>query len=272
MSRLFTSGVLLIFTAIFFTGCELTDQSEFQPRMVFHCLLRTGENQLRAKVNHTYKINQPFDSTFTGASILLSSRTGQWTFTYNGGDSYITTTPVQVDTGDTWQVLVTHPDYDTIQATTTVPGNFTITYPGPGDTVSINDSMVWTRSRGAMGYYMAFRELESRDTFYWDVLIPNDSFGSNYDSLFVRLPVMFFLYTMSPPPDSPPRACTLRLWALDTNYYFWIMDDRTGLGTGENTPLSRVHGGLGVLGSAVEQILPLFVRGDTALPPRRRQD
>ncbi len=261
---LFSSLALLLLLSL--AGCPFPGDTEFQPQLVLHCLLRTGTSPVRAKVNHNYKIDQPFDSVFADARIVITSRAGQWSFNHIAGDSYTTTVPVPVQSGDTYQIVVTHPDYDTIRATTVVPGPFTITYPRPGDTVSINDSMVWTRSQGANGYYMAFREPSARDTFYWDILIPNDSFGEFYDPHFVRIPAMFFLYTMMPPPDSPPRACTLRLWALDTNYYYWIDEGRIA-GDGESLrSRSRIFGGLGVFGSAVAEELPIFVRSDTFIP------
>lgn len=242
-----------------FCACELTPDQPFAPQLVIHSLLRTGENPARARVNRSYKLNEKYDSIFPHARLKIISQLGEWQFAYAGGDSYLTPEPVPVASGDTWLFIATHPDLDTVRGKTVVPQPYEIIFPRAGDTVSASDSMVWTRSRDAKGYFLSFRQIEDIDTFYFDALIPNDSFDITYDSLLVRIPSMFFLYIVAPPLDSPPKPCTLWVWSLDTNYYDWVLG-ATGL-TGKES--MHLTGGLGVFGSAVERCLLLFVRGDT---------
>ncbi len=252
--------VLMLFFALL--ACESPPPARFSPQLVVHCLLRAGEAVVFARVNRTYDLKERFNPVFPDARVRIFCHE-DYLLRYGAGDTYYTDQPVPVNTGDTWQIQVVKSGFDTVWGRTVVPAGFDIGFPRNGDTVSIADSIVWSRSRNACGYYLSFRQIIEGDTSYLDALIPNDSFGINYDPLFVRIPRMLFLTLVAPPPDSPPRPCTLWVWALDTNYYHWV---RGGFGLGDS---SRVTGGLGVLGSAVERWRVVFVRGDTTVNLRR---
>jgi hypothetical protein len=253
------AGLLFIVALLFLAACELTPEQPFTPKLVVHCLLRAGENPARVRVNRSYRLGEKYDSIFPLARVSISSGRGEWRLTYAGADSYISTGPVPVQTGDSWLLLATHPELDTVRARTIIPQPYEILFPRPGDTVSVRDSMVWTRSQTAKGYYLSLRRVRDLDTSYLDALIPNDSFDITYDPLLVRIPAMFFLLLVAPLPDSPPRPCTLWVWALDTNYYDWVL----GASGFRGKDSSQILRGFGVFGSAVERWVPVFVRGDT---------
>lgn len=262
---------LLFFTVLLLTvGCEQPPGVKFKPQLVLHCLLQTGSLPRQARVNRSYRLQEPFDSVFPGASVQIRSKNATWNLSYLVSHMYQSAESVVVNEGDTFHIVVAHPEFDTVTGRTVVPGGFTIQFPCPGDTVSMSDSMVWTRSTNCRGYFMSFRQIVPQDTFYIDFLIPNDSFSPNYDTTRVKLPRMFFLYLVAPPPDSPPKPCTLHLWALDTNYYIWSAAG--GLVAGGQTVQDscRLQGGLGVFGSAVERFVPVFVRADTGSPLRQK--
>jgi hypothetical protein len=254
MKRQVVLGLVLLFA-----GCELTPEQPFTPQLVVHCLLHAGEGRVRARVNRSYKLEEAYQPVFPGVAIWIAGPGQEVDFEYVAGDSYRSAVPVEVGMQDTWLIRAVKPGFDTVRARTVVPGGFEILFPAAGDTVSVRDSMVWTRSRTGKGYYLSFREVEEGDTFYIDALVPNDSFDLNYDSLRVRIPKMLFLLLVAPPPDSPPKPCTLWVWALDTNYYDWVLSAAGAGGRSE----SHLSGGLGVFGSVVERMVPVWVRGDT---------
>ncbi len=264
MDRLIWLVVLLLFID---SSCKKTPEENFAPKLVLHCLLHPGESYVRAKVNRSYRIDEPFDHNFPDAKIKIFSGKGEWGFKNIAGDSYITLSPLLVQEGDTWYIQVMSEEFDPVFGKTVVPGDFNIQYPQPNDTVSMNDSMVWTRSGNCKGYFLSFRHIESLDTFYWDLVYPNDSFSANYDSARVHIPRMFFLLLVTPPRDSPPKPCTLRVWALDTNYYHWVGANGFVAGGQLVSDTSYLIGGLGVFGSAVERSVPVFVRSDTTASP-----
>ncbi|MGQ9707762.1 MAG: DUF4249 family protein [bacterium] len=254
-----------ILALLLLSACELTPNQPFTPQLVVHSLLRTGACRAKARVNRSYRLGEKYDSIFPHAQVKITTPHGEWQLTYAGADSYITAESVPVLSGDTLFLTATHPEFDTVRGKTIVPQPYEILFPRPDDTVSVRDSMVWTRSKTARGYYLSFRQIEDQDTFYLNALIPNDSFGITYDSLYVRIPKMYFLLFLAPPPESAPKPCTLWVWALDTNYYNWVL----GSSGFTAKDLSLLWGGLGVFGSAVERSVPILVQGDTTTPPEQ---
>ena len=76
------------------------------------------------------------------------------------------------------------------------------------------------------------------------------------DSLVFTFPQMVFLYQFE------PGKHTLRVYALDTNYFDWVSAGGFGFGMGapETTHLS---GGLGVFGSGVGESVRVYVKTGT---------
>jgi len=246
------AGLMLVGVA-----CEKTQSEPFKPQLLVHGLLLEGNVRRYAFVNRTYAIDEQFDTIFTGANVRLSSSRGECGLDHAGRDRYYTASSVTAAPGDTFFLRVARDGFDTVFGHTVVPNTFAIRFPRDGDTVSITDSMVWTRSRNCAGYYMSFRSIERKDTVYRGLPIPNDTTGGNHDTL--RLPQMFFLYQFE------PGIHELRLYALDTNYFDWVSAGGFGPGSGGGDTTHLV-GGLGVFGSAAVESLTIYVRTDTTGP------
>gem|GEM_PF-678068 len=250
-------------------GCEKTQSELFKPQLVVHGLVRAGYLGLQVNINRSYAIDEPFDTMFPGASGLVWRGTDTWSLVNDERDVYVPREPGPLPaSGDTFGIRVARDGLDTVYGRTVVPDSFRILFPRDGDTVSLNDSMVWTRSRNCAGYYMSIVLIERRDTSFFDLAIPNDTSAGNYDTLVFRLPQMFFLYQFE------QGIHTLRLYALDTNYFDWVSAGGFGFGGGGDT--TRLVGGLGVFGSAVVESLTVYVRVDTSGPTgvgrRQRSD
>jgi hypothetical protein len=225
------------------TACEVTPAERFQPRLVVHGLVLAGSPAVQVNINRSYAIDEPFDTLFPGAGGVIWRGSDTWQMTNSRRDIYLTSElPVRPAPGDTFGLRVTRDGFDTVYGRTVVPDSFRILFPRTGDTVSMIDSMVWTRSRNCAGYYMSVQSIERRDTFYYSFAVPNDTSGDNFDSLRFRLQQMVFLYLYE------PGKHTLRVYALDTNYFDWVRAGGFGAGADETT---RLSGGLGVFGSAV---------------------
>ena len=238
-------------------ACEVSPSEQFTPQLVVHSLVMARGVGVTANINRTYAIDEPFDTLFPGVSGVVWRGSDTWSMANSTRDIYSTPELQRPPApGDTFGIRVAKDGFDTVYGQTVVPDSFRILFPREGDTVSINDSMVWSRSRNCAGYYMSLRSIEQGDTFYYSLAIPNDTSGNNFDSLVFRLPQMVFLYRFE------PGMHTLRVYALDTNYFDWVSAGGfgPGAGTGETTHLS---GGLGVFGSAVGESLKVSVRTDT---------
>jgi hypothetical protein len=254
------SGLGLCLSLLLSVACEKTQSELFTPQLAVHCLLLDGDEWRSAFVNRTYAIDEQFDTVFAGADVRLSGSRGEWGFEYAGRDGYNTAVPVAALPGDTFRLRVARDGFDTVYGHTVVPDTFAILFPRDGDTVSIADSMVWTRSRNCAGYYMSFKTIQGRDTFFFDLAISNDTTAGNYDSLVFRLQQMFFLYQFE------PGIHTLQLYALDTNYFDWVSAGGFGFGGGGGGDTTHLVGGLGVFGSAAAESMKVYVRTDTTGP------
>jgi hypothetical protein len=238
-------------------ACEVSPSEQFTPELVVHGLVRVGLPAVQANINRTYAIDEPFDTMFPGVSGVVWRGTDTWPLASSTRDVY--STPELEPwpaSGDTFGIRIAKDGFDTVYGHTVVPDSFRILFPPRGDTVTINDSMVWTRSRNCAGYYMSLQSVDRGDTFYYGLAIPNDTTGDNFDSLVFTLPQMVFLYQFE------PGKHTLRVYALDTNYFDWVSAGGFGPGTntGETTHLS---GGIGVFGSGVGESVEVYVKQDT---------
>lgn len=252
-------GLGLCLSLLLGMACERTQSELFKPQLVVHGLVRAGYTGLQVNINRSYAIDEPFDTMFPGASGLVWRGTDTWSLVNDERDVYVPREPGPLPApGDTFGIRVARDGLDTVYGQTVVPDSFRILFPRAGDTVSMSDSMVWTRSRNCAGYDMSITVIAGRDTSFFDLAIPNDTSAGNYDTLVFRLPQMFFLYQFE------QGIHTLRLYALDTNYFDWVSAGGFGFGGGGDT--TGLVGGLGVFGSTVVESLTVYVRVDTSGP------
>jgi hypothetical protein len=237
-------------------ACEVTPSEQFTPQLVVHGQLQVGStNGLFVQVNHTYRPGESYDWNFSGPNIYVSNSVATTRPVGRSGDEHNFFQPVlPVRPGDTFTILVTDFGFDTVRGSTVVPDTFHMLYPQNGDTVTLYDSLGWTRSRTAAGYYFSVEDVN--DEFY-DFVISNDSTGPNYDSTKVGIPSMFLYY------GTKPGWKLLVVSAVDSNYYDWMR--LVGYGAGGGTPPETTHltGGLGVFGSAAVETLHFYLAADT---------
>ncbi len=249
----FTSLVLLVFAA-----CELTPAESFEPKLNVHCLLLAERDSASALVNRTYAIDDPYVETFPDASVSIWKGPDTWSLLPEFGCWYMNYWFTPPAPRDTYRIMVTHADFDTVLGSTIVPDTFSFLYPMPGDTIDQNDSLVWSRSRSCLGYYMSIEQAFDRDTFFYTVVVPNESIsGWPYDSLTERFPLIFLQYREEGP-------CTLRLCALDQNYFDWMSGGNQGFGGGSGLLSAGITGGVGVFGAAVQREVAVYFRPDTS--------
>lgn len=229
-------------------ACDAPPAGSFTPVASVHCLLLAGTRQ-PVFVNRTYAITEPPDSILSGCEVLLWCRGDTWRLEQEVRWYWSDSCPLPGPL-DTFGLRVACPGLDTVFARTTVPDTFSILFPEPGDTVTVSDSLVWTRSRAAAGYYMSFKRKFRNEEFWVSGLIPNESLpGLPYDSLVARIPMPFLSFE----PEGP---FALRLVAVDTAYADWVRFGAERAGT-------RLVGGIGVFGSGVERSVEVFVSHDT---------
>lgn len=255
-------GLILVACGLWLllAACEVTPSGQFTPQLAIHGLVLAGSSSVQVNVNRSYAIDEPFDTMFPGVSSVIWRGADTWPLTNSKRDIYwnpeLQPAPAP---GDTFGIRVAKEGFDTVYGRAVVPETFSILFPRDGDTVTMSDSMVWTRSRHCAGYYMSFQSvLDNGDTVYYDLPIPNDTTGRNFDTLLFRFPQMVFLYQFK------QGIHTLRVYALDTNYFDWVSAGGFGLGGGSTPETTHLSGGLGVFGAGAGESLRVYVKTETA--------
>jgi hypothetical protein len=231
-------AIALAVVILLVAACERNESELYEPVLVAHCLILTGNGVPSADINQTYAIGDSASLDFPGANVTLKRGQRTWTLRHAGNDRYVAEDTLTVVYGDTFYLEVTKPGFDTVTGTTVVPDTFSILSPRDGDTVSASDRLRWSPSRGCHGYYGSVRGTTPRgDTMETRFFVLADSAGELGLSFLSRL---------------PPGVTTLRLLALDEAYYRWMNAGGGSMGEpgGTTGDSSTVSGGIGVLGSA----------------------
>jgi len=234
-------------------GCDEGPSGQFVPELAVYAQVRVGATAATVSVNRTYGIGEQFDSTFTDADVWLFRGVDSFRLPWVERDRYWldwTGTAPAVAQDETIRLRVTRSGFDTVSALTITPCDFEILYPGDGDTVTLSDSIGWSRCSGAKGYYLSRRFEQQGREIVFDFVIANDSLGDDYDSLKVNIPQLVFLY------GDTAVSQQLSIYAVDSNYYYWVNE-------GGEASANRVTGGVGVFGSAVRRDLQLYLRRGT---------
>jgi hypothetical protein len=250
-------------------ACEVVPSEQFAPQLVVHGQLQVGTTEsLYVQVNRTYRTGETYDWNFGNPSVVVSHGTDSTRPSGQAGDEHHDfRPPLPARPGDTFNIMVAEPGYDTVRGRTVVPDTFRFLYPSNGDTVTLTDSLGWTRSRRAAGY--CFSLMYARpdgDSSLVDVVIGNDSADESYDSARVHFPRLVFYY------GDKPGWKRLTVYAVDSNYYDWMR--LVGYGGGGGAPPETTHltGGLGVFGSAAVETLRFYLKTDTATGARPKPE
>jgi hypothetical protein len=252
--------LLAVSVLLLSASCELNPEPDFTPVINVHALLNPeweSPQDNRVFVNRTYRMTEPPDSLLWDADVRIWRGADTWQLSAARLDSvwsYFPDRGITAEPFDTFSLLVAKPGFDTVRGTTLVPDTFSLLDPLPGDTITVQDSLIWTRSRHSAGYYLSLRQQFQGQEFDVSGVVPNESIpGLPYDTLVARLP----LYFLSQQPQGP---FTLRLMALDTNYYEYVRGSQFQGGQSD----SRLAGGIGVFGSGVERSVEVYLKQDTA--------
>ncbi|TKJ43701.1 hypothetical protein CEE36_03170 [candidate division TA06 bacterium B3_TA06] len=133
-------------------------------------------------------------SGVSGAEVSLKQGEQSFALAENEDSvGYYYSDSIQLLAGQTWELEVTYPSGEEIEAQTTIPGSFEITG-FQTDTISTTDTLAWSKSSDAAGYLVkafvwASWEDEDADTVYIDSaftypeLLPGDSYSIPLEEL-----------------------------------------------------------------------------------------
>jgi hypothetical protein len=142
-----------------------------------------------------------------------------------------------IQPGTIYYLEVSKQGLDTLFGETTVPGDFQF-FNQPYDTITLEDTIIFSRSDGAIVYYCLFEHFGRRDALW---LKPD-----TLDSL-VKIRVGDHI------GDLPEGLCDITITAFDPNYYKYHFEPDDSLWQ------AGVRGGLGLCGSAWFEEIILYL-------------
>ncbi len=241
-----TLALLLAVAVLVTLSCEVSPSERYEPVLNVHCLLLCGDTVPEAWVNRTYALDEVPSRRLEGVNVLLGRGAETWSFhdDSNYPSRHLCASRVRASPGETFSLTVTHPYFDMVRGQTVVPDTFSIVLPHPGDTVRLEDSIVFSRSRSCRGYFIAARSFLGSDTILLCRALPNESLPAlGYDSTRVRIPTAFLAFEQ-------PGPYTFRVAALDSNYFDWVSNGVANPSERFTTLAAGIQGGVGVFGAA----------------------
>lgn len=215
---------------LIYGACENDIVEEYEPQLNVVAVLNSREHVQHVLVERVYLVDEPSEPPIDDALVVLSGNGFIDTLEFTYTNYRYWSEPFYLAPLATYELLVAREGYDTVTAVTTVPGHFVIQYPNYNATISLQDTMVITRSADAALYCCHFFEnVSNLSIFFWYEPDP-------FDSL-IHIPIGEYL-------DSPPPGYyAITVVACDSNvydYYFAADDSIRQCG---------VTGGVGVFGS-----------------------
>jgi hypothetical protein len=232
IKRLYPAFVFILLCLIVMTiTCGGLDESIYDPEFNVYGILYNGYSFQQIIVERTYRLDEPSEPSLDDALVILSADEMSDTFAFLAGNpsTYIAW-DLSIQPATTYELMVIKEGLDTLYGITTVPSDFIIQNP-EYDTLTLSDTVVFTRSHGAAVYmctcgydYTGYRV---RFLYYPD---PVDTIETlvlgNY---FYDIPSGFYPFTID---------------ACDSNYFKYTWE-RT-----DSVYAAGVTGGLGLFGSS----------------------
>ena len=219
------AAVLLIHTA-----CENDFVEEYDPELNVFSVLNAFETEHKVLVDRTYTMDEPTGGLIEDALVVLSGSDWIDTLVFSYGISQYLSDPFFIAPLDTCEIMVAWEGLDTLTGTTVVPGYFSIVSPAHYDTVTLQDTIVITKSENAALYSCFLQvDLTGYSTFFWYQPDP-------FDSL-INIPMDEYLDFF------PSGYFTLYVVAYDPNCYEYYF------ASGDTAQQAGVIGGLGLFGS-----------------------
>ncbi len=238
--------VLALMTIVlWFAACPKDRQADFKPELNVFCVANPYGDLFEEffVIDRTYAIDEEAVYDLEDALVVVSDSARSDTLHYIGGDLFGWLHNIQGFPRKSLRLMVVAEGLDTLRGETTVPGIFQVISPVPGDTFGPGDTLVLTKSQGALMYAICWDYFPSSLCFYFPDYVP--------DSI-VEIPIEWLNHGDYPPQEGP---CSFEIAAYDSNYAEYKMHWET------NTyPRYGVSGGLGVFGSAYTKTVFFYYR------------
>lgn len=221
-------------------ACDAVTVNEYETQFNVYTVLTNQSPYEEVFVDRTYDIDEPSEPYIDDALVTLSTSNTVDTLSFDEVYGRYVTWYMDLQPGTTYYLQVSKQDFDTLFGKTRVPGEFEFINQ-PNDTITLEDTVLFERSNGAIVYYCLFRSVE----FYGI----KDEFWLKPDTLdsLVKIRVGDHI------GDLPEGLCDITITAFDRNYYKYTFEPDDSL------MQAGVTGGLGLCGSAWYETILVYL-------------
>ncbi|MGB3341346.1 MAG: hypothetical protein WBB37_07690 [bacterium] len=222
---------------LIFIACDSVTVSEYETQLNVYLLLNNYIGYTEAFIDRAYEIDEPSEPYLADALVTISTGNRIDTLIFDELQGKYISWYINILPGSTYCLTVSKQDFDTLYGETTVPGYFHFLNQ-PGDTITLEDTIIFHRSKGAILYNCAFERSHHTSSFW---LKP--------DTLDRFIKIRVGDHIGSPPEGS----CEIRVTAYDRNYYEYHFEPVDSL------MQAGVYQGLGLCGSAWQEWITLYL-------------
>jgi len=224
-----------IILILLFIDCDAVTVNEYETQFNVYLVMYNYLSYTQVFVDRAYAIDEPSEPYVDSAFVTISFGNNIDTLSEIG--EYYVSYDIQLQAGEIYYLEASKQGLDTLFGETTVPGEFEFLNQ-PYDTITLEDTIIFSRSDGAIVYYCLFERFGRRDALW---LKPD-----TLDSL-VKIRVGDHI-------GRPPEGlCTITITAFDRNYYNYIFEPNDSL------MQAGVTGGLGLCGSAWREMILVYL-------------
>jgi hypothetical protein len=235
-------SVLFIALVMLYITCDVSSINEHEPQFNVYTVLINQSPYTEVFVDRTYDIDELSEPYVDDAFVTLSINTTVDTMLFDtlfASGRYIKWN-MTIQPGTTYYLEVSKQGFDTLFGETKVPDAFQFINQ-PDDTITLQDTVIFSRSNGAIVYYCLFRSYEHfgiKDEFW----LKPDTLDS-----FVKIRVGDYIGSL------PEGLCDITITAFDPNYYKYHFEPDDSL------MQAGVTGGLGLCGSSWREEITLYL-------------
>jgi hypothetical protein len=222
--------VLLVILLLAFVACENNPEVEFEPQLNVFAVLTNIVQTQEIIVDRTYSIDEPSEPAIDDAFVILTGNGYTDTLEFSYSSQRYLSAPINLIPQATYELVVEKGGLDTLYGVTTVPGDFAVSYPVGYDTLTLQDTIVFTQSSGAALYNFVF-------IHYTGGFGPSFMYEPSPLDTLVRVPVGEYL------DEHCLGLFTIFIIACDSNFYEYqhVLED--------SITQAGVTGGVGLFGS-----------------------
>ena len=223
------SHILILIITLMIVSCGQVEESIYDPEFNIYAVLYSWNPIHEIIVDRTYRMNEPSELFVDDAAVILFCNVFRDSLVFNGTTNRYQSSPHPIQPGTTYEVLIAKEGFDTLWGVTTVPDSFSIVNPVM-DTLSLHDTLLFTRSEGSTAYFLSLLELTTfLEYSFWYHADSADTQGIILGDLIYSIPSSVYEISVT---------------AFDSNY------TQYNFGPFDSLRAAGVTGGVGLFGSS----------------------